>query len=172
MNSAVRRVDITPFTHPGTGHVITEVVYRGWTVHVDGVAVTVPRQETAGKTVGELDVCLREAYAAAGIPLTCGRAAAEAGLNESLIATLHLASRLAAQWPAGSIDVYRCTRDAWEHTGMAAPYAQLIRALWTALPERATLSDYAASADRAQVDELYGRAVELLGGRPGKRGAA
>lgn len=172
MSSGERRVAIAPFTHPVTGQVITQVVYGGWTVHVDGVAVTVPRQETAGKTVGDLDLCLREAYAAAGVPRPYRRAAGEAGSTELLNETLQVAARLAGQWATRSVDVYRCTSEAWESTGMAAPYAQLIRVLWAALPEQTTLSDYAAGADRAQIVELYERAIARLGGRPGQRGAA
>jgi len=166
------RVEIAQFTHPVKGRAITQVSYAGWTVHVDGVAVTVPRQGTGGKDVDDLDVCLREAYAVAGVRQTCGPAAGGARLTEALIATLHLARRLAGQWPAASFDVYRCTRDAWEQTGMAVPYTQLIRALRAALPKQTTLSDYTGHSDRAQIRDLYGRAIELLGGGPGERGAA
>jgi hypothetical protein len=172
MNSARTDVEISGFEHPVTRRHIKRLRFGGWTVHVDRAAVTVPSQDIAGKAIEDLAYCLHEAYVLAGVRIASGPPVYGPALADDLTATLHHAQQIAQkQWSARSRDVYRCTRDAWEETCMAVPYALLIRSLRAALPERTTLIDYNDHGDRDQVCGLYARAIALLGGS-GERGVA
>jgi len=174
MSTDSAAVEVTGFERSRTRRRITRVRFGGWTVHVDGVAVTVPNQDTAGKAIDDLAYCLHEAYVLAGVRLASQPVPVPGPhLVQALIATLQRAQQIAqSRWSARSRDVYRCTRDAWEETGMAVPYALLVRSLPAALPERTTSTDYNDGRDRHRICELYARAITLLGDGAGERGAA
>lgn len=173
MTGAHGPIEVAEFPHPVKGHTLLRVTFAGWTVRVDGAKVTVPDQDITGKTIDDLSVCLQKAYSVAGVPQTYEATAGGPRLTEALIATLQHARNIANQrWSVRSRDVYRCTFDAWEHCGMAVPYTQLIRALRAALPEPTTLTDYNDHGDRAQIKDLYRRAIALLGRTSGERGVA
>jgi hypothetical protein len=146
--------------------------FRGWTVHVVDVAVVVPQQGLAGKTIQDLAHCLREAYVLAGVPSTSQPAAVDPRLAQPLIATLHKALRIAESRSARSHDIYRCTQKAWMAINMAVPYTAVIAALRAALPERTTLSHYGEHADHAQIRHLYARAISLIGVAASQPGVA
>jgi hypothetical protein len=165
-------VDVSVVEHPAKLRRITELRFAGWTVHVDGAAVTVPSQDITGKAIEDLGYCLHKAYVLAEVRIGSRLPALEPALVPELIATLQHARRIAAScWAAHSHDVYHCTRQAWEQDGMAVPYAALIRALRAALPQRTTLIDYTDHADLPQICQLYARAVALIGA-DSQRGAA
>lgn len=156
-------IEIDAFEDPVKRRRITRVQSAGWVVHIDGVAVRVPTQPTAGKSVDILADCLHEAYVLAGVRITSGPAKLAPEHFEPLIATLQRARKIArTKWSARSHDIYRCTREAWEATGMSAPYTQVIRALRAALPEHTTLSEYNARATHTAICDLYTQAVTVF----------
>lgn len=172
MNIDSAAVEVADVEHPAKRRHITEIRFAGWTVHVDQATVTVPQQDLAGKAIQDLAYCLHKAYVLAQVRLSSRPAVLDPAQVPSLISTLHHAQHIAeSRWSACSHDVYRCTRDAWEDTGMVVAYAALIRALRAALPPRTTLTEYSDQADLAAICQLYTRAAALTG-RDSQRGVA
>jgi hypothetical protein len=163
MSSAHGCFEVTTFDDPVTRRRTTVVQFGGWTVDIDGAAVTVPSQDIAGKTIHDLANCLNEAYTLAGVRITSGPPTYGPEVVDAVIGTLRLAQQIAKKhWRSRSYDVYRCTRDAWENTGMVAPYILLIGVLRAALPAATTLIEYNDRADGTQICGLYDRAIALF----------
>lgn len=159
--------DVTVTTVQGTGpHRDTvQVQLDGWLVNIAGPYVTVPRQDSTGKTSASLARCLAIAHNLAGIT-TLGPAdtvVRSPRLGAALIDTMNGAQEIARKyWSPRSRDVYGSVRDAWQAHGMVVPYTLLIAAVRAALPPDTTLIDYNDRADQTQIDELFSRAVELF----------
>lgn len=148
---------------------ITRLRWRGWVVHVvDGAAVVVPLQPTAGKAIGDLAFCLRSAYALIEVgdttsgPTTGARRIARGGpLAAAVAEVISEAAEAARQWPRRvGCDVYDCLRRAWEDGGMRVPYAAVVAAVRACLPAGITLSDFSeAAAGAAPVYDLLAGAA-------------
>ncbi|HYB37246.1 MAG TPA: hypothetical protein VEF72_16865 [Mycobacterium sp.] len=174
MSSAHGCLEGTTFDDPVTRRRTTVVQFGGWTVDIDGAAVTVPRQDITGKTIHDLAICLNEAYTRAGVRITSGPPTYGPEVVDAVIGTLRLARQIAKKhWQSRSYDLYRCTRDAWENTGLVAPYTLIIVVLRAALPAATTLIEYNDRANGTQICGLYDRAIALLRrSSAGKRGVA
>jgi hypothetical protein len=51
---------------------VTRLTWNGWMVDIDGVSVTVPVQDTAGKAIADLGTLLGAAYRMVDIPIARG----------------------------------------------------------------------------------------------------
>ncbi|OBJ10874.1 hypothetical protein [Mycobacterium sp. 1465703.0] len=151
------------------GHVTT-VSSGGWCVTISGPNVTVPGQDSAGKSIEDLAALLQAAYRMAATPINSGigllarvRTSLSEPLMADLVAVLRAAQRLAAQqWNRASRDVYRCLALAWRNTGMAVPYTLLVAALRAGLPPSTTLCDFNSDANLHSVHALFEIAIARL----------
>lgn len=151
------------------GH-ITAVSSGGWRVEIRGPNVTVPAQDSAGKSIDDLAELLRAAYTMAGTPINSGigslarvRASLPEPLVVDLVDVLTTAQKIADRhWNRASRDVYQCLGAAWRQTGMTVPHTLLVAALRTALPAATTLCDFNIAADPATVHALFDSAITAL----------
>lgn len=168
-------VEVITERDPINGRERIQVHLAGWRVDVTASYVTVPRQDSAGKSTAALAECLAAAHRLAGIT-TLGPADTmirSAQLDAAVIDTLTAAGEIAAQhWSPLGLDIYRCIRDAWQVRGMTAPYTLLIAAVRAALPVDTTLLDYNDHAERAEIIELLSRATRQLSAAAAHWGAA
>jgi hypothetical protein len=154
---------------------ITAVSSGGWLVKICGPNVTVPEQDSAGKSIDDLAALLQAAYRTAGTPINCGigslgrvRASLPETLVSDLVAVLRSAQRIAdEQWNRASRDVYRCLELAWRNTAMHVPHTLLIAAVRAALPPATTLCDFNSNANVHTIHALFDTAIAAL-----KHGAA
>jgi hypothetical protein len=160
-------VEVSGFVDPQTRRRLVRVRLGGWTVHIDGRAVTVPRQTLTGKSIDDLQACLAAAYSRADIELTRQAPAYDPAQAGALARTLAVARQITkTHWRRQSHDIYHCTSDAWRHCGMVVPYASLIGVLRDALPSDTTLTEYNDSASGgSQIRLLYTRAMGQVAAR-------
>lgn len=155
-------VEVDVVDHAGARvRTITRLRWRGWVVHVLDCAVVVPHQPTKGKTIGDLAVCLRSAYAlievgeATSGPTTGARRLARGGpLAVAVAEVISAAAEMVGQSPhRGACDVYTCLTRAWEDGGMRVPYTAVLAAVRACLPAGTTLTDFNEAA--AGVEPVY-----------------
>lgn len=168
-------VAITSEHDPITGRETIQVHLAGWRVNVAGSYVTVPHQDSTGKSTAALAECLVAAHRLAGTTILgpADTTIRSAQLAAAVIDTLTAAGDIAAQhWSPLGLDIYRCIRDAWQDRGMTAPYTLLVAAVRAALPADTTLLDYNDHADRAEIIELLSRATRQITATTARCGAA
>lgn len=149
---------------------VTRVRWAGWTVHILDDAVTVPRQNSSGKSIADLATCLRSAYAELGVigdrtsgPTTGLRGVPrDTELAAAVAQVIVAAAQLAA--PLHHCDVYFCLRKAWQDSAMNVPYAAVLATVRASLPDNTTLADFNDDAPGS------GHIVELLRRAAGKVG--
>lgn len=163
------------------GQPVTRLEFGGWVVTIDADgAVRVPYQDIEGKTIDDLDFCLRSGYAVLqGRDLPVSGCTSRSQLPEPsspgakrAVAVLR-AARACAQrqrhW--GFHDFYACLSYAWEHDEQTedpfrftVSYRLLVRAVRMALPYPTTLTEYGRDRRREDVVELYSTAIALMSG--------
>lgn len=160
-------------THPKRGTEILTMELAGWTVVIDGQAVTVPHQPIAGKTLEGLRRCLREAYAMRNIAVAGGmgtwatiRPTLPRNVLDYIAGVLDSARRgVYRPGPFSGFDFYRCTRLAWERADMKVPFALVLAAMRAVLPPGMTLTAYGDAVSGDGIDALYAAALAAVRGR-------
>lgn len=164
------------------GQPVTRLEFGGWLVTIDTHgAVRVPYQGIEGKTIDDLDFCLRSGYAVLhgrDLPVSVRPPRSELPAPSSAAAKRAVTVLSAAQECAqrqrhwGFHDFYACLSYAWQADEQqtedpfrfTVSYRLLIRALRMALPYPTTLTEYGRNRRREDVLELYGAAIALLNG--------
>jgi hypothetical protein len=147
---------------------LTRLTWRGWAVDIDGPNVTVPPQNSAGKTTADLATLLGAAYRMIGTPIARGRGpltrprtSLPAPMIEEIVAVLRSARAIAdTHWHWRSVDVYQCLRAAWE-ADESLPHELLVATLRAALPANTTLADYTHRASAATIRTLFDAAIRI-----------
>ena len=148
---------------------VTRLTWNGWMVDIDGVSVTVPVQETAGKTIADLGTLLGAAYRMVDIPIARGiapltriRSHLPAPTVRELVDVLRAAQEIAENdWHRHRFDIYRCISRAWHDADMPVPHTLLIMTLRAALPPATTLADYDHQATPRAIHALFDHAIEI-----------
>lgn len=167
-------------TDKATGHSITRLQYRGWSVDVDAHVVSVPHQIITTQRAADLQVCLSAALTLArnnarpAAPAPTATAEPRPTPAHILVTLLEAARSIAAdRWHPTNFDIYVCTRTAWEDAACDVPYADLLHALRRTLDPGRTLSDYEDTArGRSDIVALYNAAIAALTLSSNTRGAA
>ena len=147
---------------------VTRLTWNGWMVDIDGVSVTVPVQETAGKAIADLGTLLGAAYRMVDIPIARGIAPLTR-IRSHLPAHGPRARRRPAcrpgdrqnDWHRHRFDIYRCISRAWHDADMPVPHTLLIMTLRAALPPATTLADYNHQATPRAIHALFDHAIEI-----------
>jgi hypothetical protein len=148
---------------------ITRLAWKGWMVDIDGVSVTVPLQDTAGKTIADLGTLLGAAYRMVNIPIARGpaplariRADLPAVKVREVVDVLRAAQAIAENdCHRRTFDIYGCISRAWRNADMPVPHTLLIATLRAALPPATTLADYTHQATLRGIQALFDQAIEL-----------
>jgi hypothetical protein len=148
---------------------LTRLTWGGWAVDIDGPNVTVPLQDSAGKTTADLATLLGAAYKMIDTPIARGRGpltASRTNLPEPMIgeivAVLRSAQTFAdTHWHRRSFDIYQCLGAAWEDAEASLPHELLIATLRAALPANTTLADYNHHATTTTIHALFNDAIRI-----------
>jgi hypothetical protein len=138
-------------------------------VDIDGPNVTVPLQDSAGKTTADLTTLLGAAYRTIGTPiargrgpLTGSRTTLPAPMIGQIVSVLRSAQAIAdTHWHWRSFDVYQCLGAAWEGAQASLPHELLVATLRAALPANTTLADYNHHASSATIHTLFDDAIRI-----------
>lgn len=162
-------IEVDRTEHPKRGQ-ITRLSWRGWQVDLDELSVSVPQQDSAGKSIDDLATLLCTAYRMLDIPVV-RRPSAQTVLSRGLPAPLAgpVAQNLRAaqevadkHWDRRSFDIYACTKQAWLDDGLSVPYAVLVTTLRAALPNPgSSLAEHNCTATAAAIHTLYDHAISL-----------
>jgi len=177
-----KSADIRPQARPvrKPGRTITRLPFRGWKVDVDGTVVTVPHHVITTQRLPDLQVCLAAADAIArnnARPTTAPPAtrAHRPTATDILIPLLQDARAIAEnKWHPTNLDIYTCTRTAWDDAAYDVPFTEVLRALRAGLEPGTNLTEFSATAPgHAAIASLYDTAIAALTQAAGDaRGAA
>lgn len=160
-------IEVDHAHHPKRGQ-ITRLSWHGWQVDIDGLSVSVPLQDSTGRTTTDLATLLQAAYRMLNIAVprppdlaAMVRAGLPKPMAEDLASTLRSAQQIAdSHWHRRSFDIYACTSQAWHESGMKLPYALLMATLRAALPQPgSSLADFNDTATASAIHALYEGAI-------------
>ncbi|MFV8169681.1 hypothetical protein [Mycobacterium sp. DBP42] len=179
MRADTATVAIERIANAAKGQPVARLEFGGWVVTIDDAgAVRVPYQDIEGKSIDDLDFCLRSGYAVlqGGDPPKSPKweppapSSAAAKRAVSVLRAARVAAQRQRHW--GFHDFYACLSYAWQYdehktedpSRFTVSYRLLVRALRMSLPYPTTLSEYGRNRRREDVLELYGTAIALMSG--------